>query len=88
MAPTLTEQLGTITAIVALALGITQVAKLLLMKYNAGIVFKRALGQGRITRITGLREYLRKYGDSVVEEQLLKPGTMRRNWKQTLLSHH
>ena len=55
-------------------------------KYNAGIVFKRALGQGRITRITGLREYLRRYGDWVVEEQLLRPGTMRRNWKQTLLS--
>jgi biotin carboxylase len=55
-------------------------------KYNAGIVFKRALGQGRITRITGLKDYLRRYGDWVVEEQLLRPGTMRRNWKQTLLS--
>lgn len=55
-------------------------------KYNAGIVFKRALGQGRITRITGLRDYMRKYGDWVVEEQLLRPGTQRRNWKQTLLS--
>ena len=55
-------------------------------KYNAGIVFKRALGQGKITRITGLREYMHKYGDYVVEEQLLRPGTMRRNWKQTLLS--
>ena len=55
-------------------------------KYNAGIVFKRALGQGRITRITGLRDYMRRYGDWVVEEQLLRPGTMRRNWKQTLLS--
>jgi biotin carboxylase len=55
-------------------------------KFNAGIVFKRALGQGKITRITGLREYLRKYGDYVVEEKLLRPGTQRRNWKQTLLS--
>jgi biotin carboxylase len=55
-------------------------------KFNAGIVFKRALGQGRITRITGLRDYMRRYGDYVVEEQLLRPGTMRRNWKQTLLS--
>ncbi|MFT3712081.1 MAG: ATP-grasp domain-containing protein [Archangium sp.] len=55
-------------------------------KYNAGIIFKRALGQGRITRITGLREYLRRFGDWVVEEQLLRPGTQRRNWKQTLLS--
>lgn len=55
-------------------------------KYNAGVIFKRAIGQGRITRITGLRDYLRRYGPYVVEEQLLKPGTMRRNWKQTLLS--
>jgi biotin carboxylase len=55
-------------------------------KYNAGIVFKRALGQGRITRITGLKDYLRRFGDWVVEEQLLRPGTPRRNWKQTLLS--
>ncbi len=55
-------------------------------KYNAGVIFKRAIGQGRITRITGLRDYLRRYGDHVVEEQLLRPGTMRRNWKQTLLS--
>jgi len=38
MAPTLTEQLGTITAIVALALGVVQVLKMLLMKYKVGIV--------------------------------------------------
>ncbi|MFZ5442545.1 MAG: ATP-grasp domain-containing protein [Myxococcota bacterium] len=55
-------------------------------KYNTGIIFKRALGQGRITRITGLRHYLERYGKWVVEEKLLRPGTMRRNWKQTLLS--
>jgi len=35
---TLTGQLGTITAIVALALGIVQVLKLLLIKYRVGIV--------------------------------------------------
>jgi biotin carboxylase len=55
-------------------------------KYNAGIVFKRAIGEGRITRITGLRDYLRRYGEWVVEENLLRPGQKRRNWKQTLLS--
>lgn len=55
-------------------------------KYNAGVIFKRAIGQGRITRITGLGDYMRRFGDHVVEEQLLRPGTMRRNWKQTLLS--
>jgi biotin carboxylase len=55
-------------------------------KYNAAIVFKRALGQGRITRIEGLHEWLRACGPWVVEERLLRPGTPRRNWKNTLLS--
>jgi hypothetical protein len=55
-------------------------------KYNAAIVFKRAKGEGRITRITGLVEFMRRYGEHVVEERLLRPGTPRRNWKHTLLS--
>lgn len=55
-------------------------------KYNAAIIFKRAKGHGRITRIEGLREFMRTYGDHVVEERLLRPGTPRRNWKHTLIS--
>jgi biotin carboxylase len=55
-------------------------------RYNAGIVFKRALGQGRITRIEGLAEWLALAGPWAVEERLLRPGTHRRDWKQTLLS--
>ena len=55
-------------------------------KYNAAIVFKRAQGHGRITRIEGLGEWMREAGPWVVEEKLLRPGTPRRNWKQTLLS--
>lgn len=55
-------------------------------KYNAAIIFKRALGQGRITRIVGLDEFLRKYGEHVVECKLLPIGSKRRNWKQTLIS--
>ncbi len=55
-------------------------------KYNAAIIFKRAKGQGRITRITGLVEFMRKYGEYVVEDKLSRPGTQRRNWKHTLLS--
>jgi len=55
-------------------------------KYNAAIIFKRAKGNGRITRITGLKEFLRRNGEHVVEERLLRPGTQRRNWKHTLLS--
>jgi len=55
-------------------------------KYNVAIVFKRAAGRGRVTRIEGLNEWLREAGGWVVEERLLRPGTPRRNWKQTLLS--
>jgi biotin carboxylase len=55
-------------------------------KYNAAIIFKRAKGQGRITRITGLVEFMRRYGEHVVEDKLLRPGTPRRNWKHTLVS--
>ncbi|HUJ58957.1 MAG TPA: ATP-grasp domain-containing protein [Kofleriaceae bacterium] len=55
-------------------------------KYNAAIIFKRALGQGRITRIDGLHEFMQRNGEHVVEERLLRPGSHRRNWKQTLVS--
>jgi biotin carboxylase len=55
-------------------------------KYNTGIIFKRAQGQGRISRIHGLGDWLRAAGPHAVEEKLLRPGTPRRNWKQTLLS--
>jgi len=55
-------------------------------KYNASIIFKRAQGEGTITRIEGLEEWVSACGDAVVEDRLLRPGTPRRNWKHTLLS--
>ena len=55
-------------------------------KYNVAIIFKRAKGQGRISRITGLAEFMRDYGEHVVEQKLLPVGTPRRNWKNTLVS--
>lgn len=55
-------------------------------KYNAAIIFKRAKGHGRITRVTGLREFMQRYGEHVVEQHLLPIGAQRRNWKHTLLS--
>jgi hypothetical protein len=55
-------------------------------KYNCGIVFKRAMGEGIIRRIDGLGAWLRECGEWVVDEKLLRPGTPRRNWKHTLLS--
>jgi biotin carboxylase len=55
-------------------------------KYNVGIVFKRAEGQGRISGITGLTEFYQRYRPHIVEDTLLRPGAHRRDWKATLLS--
>jgi hypothetical protein len=55
-------------------------------KYNVGIIFKRAQGQGRITAIAGLSEFYDRYRPHIVEDTLLRPGTPRRDWKATLLS--
>jgi biotin carboxylase len=55
-------------------------------KYNAAIIFKRAKGHGRITRIDGLHEFLHRHGEHVVEQRLLPPGSQRRDWKKTLVS--
>ncbi len=52
-------------------------------KYNVGVVFKRARGQGTISRIEGLHAWLRACGPWVVEEKLLRPGAARRDWTQT-----
>jgi hypothetical protein len=51
-------------------------------KYNVGMIFKRARGWGTITRIEGLRDWLHMCGGWVVEEDLSRPGTPRRDWKQ------
>jgi hypothetical protein len=55
-------------------------------RWNAGNIFKRAQGEGRIRRIEGLDRILREFGESVVEVDLLPVGAQRRNWKQTLIS--
>jgi biotin carboxylase len=55
-------------------------------KYNAAIIFKRARGHGRITRIDGLAEFLHRHGEHVVEQRLLPVGSPRRDWKKTLVS--
>jgi biotin carboxylase len=55
-------------------------------KYNAAIVFKRAKGHGRIARIDGVREFMRRYGEHVVENRLLPVGSHRRDWLKTLTS--
>jgi hypothetical protein len=55
-------------------------------RYNAIAVFKRALGQGRIQRIEGLERLLARFGEHVVNIDLLPIGHPRRNWRQTLIS--
>lgn len=55
-------------------------------RYNTAIVFKRAMGEGTIQAIHGLRGFLEDHGRHVVWENLQRPGQRRRNWKQTLVS--
>jgi len=53
-------------------------------RYNAGAIFKRARGDGRITHTDGLDELLSRYGDSVVLVDLLPVGSPRRDWRSTV----
>ena len=55
-------------------------------KFNAGCVFKRAKGVGRITHIEGLDQLLAEYGEHVVLVDLLPVGAPRRDWRATLIS--
>ena len=55
-------------------------------KYNAGSIFKRAHGSGRITGVTGLDSLMQRYGDHVVTLDLLPVGAHRRDWRATLIS--
>ncbi|MFT5303890.1 MAG: biotin carboxylase [Mariniblastus sp.] len=54
--------------------------------YNAGHIFKRALGEGQIQRIDGLESLMHEYGEHMCIVDLLPIGAQRRDWKQTLRS--
>jgi len=54
--------------------------------WNAGHIFKRAQGDGRIQHIEGLEGLMADYGQHFCVVDLLPIGAMRRNWKQTLRS--
>ena len=54
--------------------------------YNAVSIFKRARGQGHITRVEGLDRLLADHGDSVCVLDLLPIGAHRRDWRATLIS--
>src|SRR3954466_9923303 len=53
-------------------------------RYNAGAVFKRARGTGRITHSEGLDALLAAYGDHVVLVDVLPVGAPRRDWRSTV----
>src|SRR5205814_6234150 len=54
------------------------------LKYNAGAIFKRARGTGRITHADGLDALLAAYGDHVALVDLLPVGAPRRDWRSTV----
>ncbi|HEX7720218.1 MAG TPA: ATP-grasp domain-containing protein [Woeseiaceae bacterium] len=55
-------------------------------RYNVATVYKRARGTGRISRIDGAEALQQRFGQHVVWNTLLPPGTPRRDWKKTLVS--
>jgi hypothetical protein len=55
-------------------------------RYDSAIIFKRAQGHGRISRIAGLDRLMAELGSAVVSVDLLPIGAPRRDWNQTLLS--
>ena len=55
-------------------------------KYNVATIYKRAHGSGRISRIEGIDALQKRFGEHVVWNTLLAPGTPRRNWLNTLVS--
>jgi biotin carboxylase len=54
--------------------------------YNCAIIFKRAVGQGRIQRIAGLEGILASFGEHIPAMELLPIGAPRRDWVRSLLS--
>jgi hypothetical protein len=55
-------------------------------RYNVATIYKRAQGLGRITRIEGTQSLQQRFGEHVVWNTLLPPGTPRRDWRKTLVS--
>lgn len=55
-------------------------------RHNTAIIFKRAQGEGTIHRREGVEAFHRRFGSTVVWDNLLPVGARRRNWKQTLVS--
>lgn len=54
-------------------------------RFNAGTIFKRAQGTGRISRVEGLDALRAAYGDDIVLVDVLPIGAPRRDWRATLV---
>lgn len=54
--------------------------------YNVAQVFKRAQGEGVITRVEGIGEMMGRMGEHVVNVDLMQPGQHRRDWRATVIS--
>ncbi len=54
--------------------------------YNVAQVFKRAQGEGVISRIEGVGEMMGRMGEHVVNVDLMQPGQQRRDWRATVIS--
>ena len=54
-------------------------------RYNVALIFKRAIGSGRIERHEGLDRLLMEFGPHVVAIDLNPIGALRRNWRQQLV---
>ncbi|MBL8860174.1 MAG: ATP-grasp domain-containing protein [Planctomycetes bacterium] len=54
-------------------------------KYNCGVIFKRALGQGRIQRYEGLESLMARFGEHVAHIELNPIGSPRRDWKNSAI---
>jgi len=55
-------------------------------RYHVAVVFKRALGEGRIQRIEGADALRRDFGEWLVGDELAPVGAPRRDWKQSVVS--
>jgi biotin carboxylase len=53
-------------------------------RYNAGAIFKRARGSGRISRVEGLDQLMAEYGEHIALVDLLPIGAPRRDWRSTV----
>jgi hypothetical protein len=54
-------------------------------RFNAGSIFKRAQGSGRISGVDGLDPLRAAYGDDIVLVDILPLGTPRRDWRTTVV---